>query len=73
MGFHKRFIDEKVVKIYLDTNKELKELFKADAFIFMDETASKVYSWYEKGLTDQEIIIKLDELNGKKSDEDVIV
>jgi hypothetical protein len=73
MGFHKRYVDKDVVKVYLDTDKELKQLFKADAFIFMDDVASKVFQWYEKGLTDQEIKLKFEELNGKKSEETPIV
>ncbi len=48
---------------YLNEGRSLDELFRADAFIFMDGLASDVYHWYDKGLTDDEIKNKLNEKN----------
>jgi hypothetical protein len=65
MGFNKRFIDRKVIERYLNGGSTLDKLFKADAFIFMDSLASDVFRWYEKGLTDEEIKIKINQtING---------
>ena len=50
-SLRKEFIDEE----YLEEKKPLKKLFSSDAFIFMDETSSKVYDLYVKGLSDKEI------------------
>lgn len=68
MGFHKRFVDKNVVDTYLKNGSPLKNLFKADAFIFMDEAATKVFKWVEKGISDEEIKIKLLEYDGRKND-----
>ena len=68
MGFNKRFVDSDIITTYLSNNTPLKTLFKADAFIFMDEVASNTFKWFQKGLTDQEIKLKLSETNGKKSE-----
>jgi|LakMenE18May11ns_1017448.scaffolds.fasta_scaffold9763499_2 hypothetical protein len=62
MGFNKRFIDIDTINRYLDGKESLDVLFKGDAFIFMDNTASKVYGWYTKKLTDKEIKLKINEL-----------
>lgn len=59
MGFNKRFIDFEKVKRCLDEGSKLKDLFRADAIIFLDETSSSVYEWYAKGLSDNEIKTKL--------------
>ena len=63
MGFNKRFIDIDTINRYLDGKEKLDLLFKADAFIFMDDIASKVYGWYTKKLTDEEIKLKIKELH----------
>lgn len=68
MGFNKRFVDSDIITTYLTNNTPLKTLFKADAFIFMDDVASSVFKWFQRGLTDQEIKLKLSETYGKKSD-----
>jgi hypothetical protein len=68
MGFNKRFVDSDIITTYLSNNTPLKTLFKADAFIFMDDVASNAFKWFQKGLTDQEIKLKLSETNGKKSE-----
>lgn len=69
MGFNKRFVDSKVIERYFDGGKTLDDLFKADAFIFMDDLASQVYRWYDKGLTDEEIKNKIQEYHNEKSRE----
>lgn len=68
MGFHKRYVDKDVVDTYLKNGSPLKDLFKADAFIFMDSIASQVFKWHEKGLSDEEIKLKLLENDGPKND-----
>ena len=55
MGFHKRFVSKDTIERHLKEGRSLDDLFKADAFIFMDGLASDVWRWYEKGLTDEEI------------------
>ncbi len=62
MGFNRRFIDIDTINRYLEGKEKLDVLFSADAFIFMDDTASKVYGWYVKKLTDEEIKLKINEL-----------
>ena len=63
MGFNKRFIDIDTINRYLDGKENLDVLFRADAFIFMDDMASKVYGWYDKKLSDEEIKLKIKELH----------
>lgn len=55
MGFNKRFVTEKLVKEYFENGIPLKNLFSADAFIFIDDFSSKVYKLYSEGLKDTEI------------------
>ena len=59
MGFHKRYVDKDVVNTYLKNGSPLKDLFKIDALIFMDNIASDVFKWHKKGLSDEEIKLKL--------------
>jgi hypothetical protein len=59
MGFHKRYIDKDIIDTYLKNGSPLKDLFKADAFVIMDDIASKVFKWHESGLSDGEIKLKL--------------
>ena len=63
MGFNKRFIDINTINRYLEGKEKLDILFRADALIFMDDVASKVYKWYTNKLTDEEIKLKIKELN----------
>lgn len=56
MGFHKRFLNEKLVLSYLKNNN-VKSLFhNVEALIFEDEFASRVHELYEENLTDTEIL-----------------
>lgn len=55
MGFNKRFVDIETVNTYLSEEKNLDELFKSDALIFMDKMSSEVYNWHCNNLTRDEI------------------
>lgn len=68
MGFHKRFVSMDTINRHLNEGRSLDELFRADAFIFMDGLASDVYHWYDKGLTDDEIKNKLNEKYDTKTE-----
>jgi hypothetical protein len=63
MGFNKRFVDKKVIETYLNGDSTLEKLFKADALIFMDSLASEVYKLYIKGVSDEDIKLKISKLN----------
>ena len=45
----KRFLTIETIKINLTQGKLLKELFKADALIFIDKLSSEVYKLYQNG------------------------
>ena len=66
MSFNKKFIDKEKITNYIDNGSKLSDLFNSDAIIFLDETSSKVYDWYVKGLTEDEIKLKLNK-DGQKS------
>ena len=68
MGFHKRFVSMDTINRHLNEGRSLDELFRADAFIFMDGLASDVYHWHDKGLTDDEIKNKLNEKYDTKTE-----
>lgn len=59
MGFNKVFVDKEILVKYLEKNKPLKMLFKADAFIFLDSISSEAYELYTRGATDEEIKKKI--------------
>lgn len=63
MGFNKRFVDKKTIESYFSNGMTLKDVFKADALIFMDSFASDVFELYTKGISDEEIKSKLLEIN----------
>lgn len=67
MGFNKRFIGKNNIETFLNGGVTLESLFKADALIFMDNESSKVFEWYNKGTSEEEIKVKLIELNGQKA------
>jgi len=73
MGFNKRFVDTKVIESYLNGGRTLDELFRADAFIFLDELASEVYRWYDKGLTEEEIKLNIQKYHESKQSQTVNV
>lgn len=55
MGFNKRFVSTDLIKFSLQNNNSLKDLFKSDAFIFMDDMSYSVYKMYHNGMTENEI------------------
>ena len=61
MGFNKRFVSKDTIDKCLKNNDSLVELFKADAFIVMDEYSSKVFNLFNQGMSDAEIKIILNE------------
>ena len=61
MGFNKRIVDKELVNKTKEEN--LGQLFRADALIFMDSWASKFHELYPKGLSKQEIIKQLENVN----------
>jgi hypothetical protein len=69
MGFNKRFVEKELLERYFENNKPLKELFKADAFIFMDDISSKAYDYYCDGLSDELIKIKIKQYEDAKSNQ----
>lgn len=73
MGFNKRFVDTKVIDGYLSGGKTLDDLFRADAFIFMDDLASKVYRWYDKGLDENEIKLNIQKYHESKNSQTINV
>jgi len=68
MRLHKRFVSKDTIERHLKEGRSLDDLFKADAFIFMDGLASDVWRWYEKGLTDEEIKTKIKKQYDTKSE-----
>lgn len=66
MSFNKRLIDKEKIISYINNGFKLNDLFNSDTIIFLDNTSSKVYDWYIKGLTENEIKTKLNK-NGQKS------
>lgn len=73
MGFNKRFVDTKVIESYLNGGRTLDELFRADAFIFLDKLASEVYRWYDRGLTEEEIKLNIQKYHESKQSQTVNV
>lgn len=61
MGFNKIIVDKELVNKTKEEN--LGQLFRADALIFMDSWASKFHELYQKGLSKQEIIKQLENVN----------
>lgn len=64
MGFTKRFVDQKKVKVYLK-NSDLKTLFspRVDAFIFMDTLSSDVFNLFQQGHDETQIFSTLKKQN----------
>ena len=61
MEFYKRFVSQDTIENTLKNKQPLSELFKADAIIFMDNLASKVYTLHSEGHSDEEIKLYLNE------------
>lgn len=64
MGFTKRFVDQKKVKVHLE-NSDLKTLFspRVDAFIFMDTLSSDVFNLFQQGYDETQIFSTLKKQN----------
>jgi hypothetical protein len=59
MGFHRRIINEKVTKNYLQ-KQNLELLYSSDSLIFMDEFSSKVFELFKNGETYDSINLNLE-------------
>jgi hypothetical protein len=62
MGFNKRYVTKKTTlkRLKSDTLSQLYD--KVDLFIFLDEFSVKVKELYVNGLSNQEIIVNIEEL-----------
>lgn len=67
MTFIKRYYNKKQIIRWLKNDHKLVDIFKPNAYIFEDDISSKVYDWYREGLTEKQILEKL-EKNGQKDD-----
>ena len=52
---NKRFLSIESIKEKLNTGFAFKDIFKADAIIFLDKFASDVYKMYQNGISEIEI------------------
>jgi hypothetical protein len=59
----KRFLTIETIKSNLTQGKLLKELFKADALIFIDKLSSEVYKLYQNGLSEKQILKQIKDWN----------
>ena len=67
MSINKRLIDEEKITSYINNGLKLNDLFNSDTIIFLDNTSSKIYDWYIKGLTEDEIKSKLNKNESKSN------
>lgn len=59
----KRFLTIETIKNNLTQGKLLKDLFKADALIFIDKLSSEVYKLYQNGLSEKQILKQIKDWN----------
>jgi hypothetical protein len=59
----KRFLTIEVIKTNLTQGKLLKDLFKADALIFVDKLSTEVYKLYQNGLSEKQILQQIKDWN----------
>jgi hypothetical protein len=52
----KRFLTIEAIKINLTQGKLLKDLFNADSLIFVDKLSTEVYTLYQNGLSEKQIL-----------------
>jgi hypothetical protein len=52
---NKRYLSIEAIKDKLNTGFAFKEIFKADALIFLDKLASDVYKMYQNGVSEIEV------------------
>jgi hypothetical protein len=60
MGFNKRIVNKENILTAFKNNVPLKQLFNADAIIFLDEYSSEVYKLFTQGMVDKDIIKTLE-------------
>jgi hypothetical protein len=65
MGFNKRYVTKELTLKHLYSNTLSTLYDKVDSFIFLDDFSSKVREMYSKGLSNEEIIVNIEELNKK--------
>lgn len=56
MGFNKKYVSIETIQEQIKRKKPLKELFKADGFIFTDAVSTKVFQLVYDGVDEKEII-----------------
>lgn len=61
MGFNKKYITKETIELQIKNNKSIKDLFKSDSFIFLDETSQKVYNLFCEGLDEKDITLWFNE------------
>ena len=59
----KRFLTIEVIKNNLTQGKLLKDLFKADALIFIDKLSTEVYKLYQNGFSEKQILKQIKDWN----------
>ena len=59
----KRFLTIEAIKINLTQGKLLKDLFKADALIFIDKLSTEVYKLYQNGFSEKQILKQINDWN----------
>ena len=62
MGFNKRYVTKKTTLKHLKSDTLTQLYDKVDLFIFLDEFSVKVKELYFNGLSNQEIIVNIEEL-----------
>ena len=59
----KRFLTIETIKSNLTQGKLLKDLFKADALIFIDKLSTDVHKLYQNGLSEKQILKQIKDWN----------
>jgi hypothetical protein len=59
----KRFLTIETIKNNLTQGKLLKDLFKADALIFIDKFSTEVYKLYQNGFSEKQILKQIKDWN----------
>ena len=59
----KRFLTIQQIKTSLERGQTLRELFKADAIIFIDKFATDVYKLFQKGQNEKQILQQIKDWN----------
>lgn len=59
MGFHRRYINSEILLNLLQNDEPLEKIFNVEALIFTDNLSEKIYKLHVEGLTNKEIINKL--------------